>query len=413
MSIFPIDSTRTPAHHSRWLAALMGLLIACSSVAQMLPTSMPHYRLLQQALVHYRALAADATLTQLPPLPRRAVRSGEAYEGSDALRRLLEAMGDMPPPQQSRQPAVLDSPLADALRNFQRRHGLMEDGVLGPATWRALTTPLTHRVNQIERTLQRWEQLPPNPGTRTLFINIPQFRLIGLHSAEDSEAQMLRMDVVVGRNERGLRTPTMITELTDVVFHPYWEVPASITRRELLPLMRSNPAYLQDHHMEIVAANGSLLPANAEALEALASGRARIRQRPGKDNALGRVKFILTDDMAIFLHDTPATALFARPRRAFSHGCVRVADPVALAQFALQDDPTWPLERIQAMMDGDETLRVKLPAPIRVYVVYGTALALENGEVRFFDDVYGLDAARQPVQARTRPVSRCTKSELA
>jgi murein L,D-transpeptidase YcbB/YkuD len=128
---------------------------------------------------------------------------------------------------------------------------------------------------------------------------------------------------------------------------------------------------------------------------------------------LGRVKFVLSDDMAIYLHDTPSTALFARPRRAFSHGCIRVADPVALAQFALQDDPAWPPERIQATIDGDETLRVKLPAPIRVYVVYGTALALENGEVRFYDDVYGLDVPRQPAQARTRPVSRCTKSELA
>jgi murein L,D-transpeptidase YcbB/YkuD len=379
----------------------------------MLPTSMPHYQLLQQALVRYRVLAADASLTQLPPLPSRAVRVGEDYVGSDALRRLLQATGDMPPPQQTRQPTVLDAPLADALRNFQRRHGLLDDGVLGPAAWRALTTPLSQRVQQIERTLQRWEQLPANPGTRTLFINIPQFRLIGLHSAEDTESQMLRMDVVVGRNERSLRTPTMITELTDVVFHPYWEVPASITRRELLPLIRSNPLYLQAHHMEIVAANGSLLAADAEGLAALASGRARIRQRPGKDNALGRVKFILTDDMAIYLHDTPATALFAQPRRAFSHGCIRVADPAALAQFALQDDPAWPLERIQATMDGEETLRVKLPEPIRVYVVYGTALALENGEVRFFNDVYGLDAPSQPVQARTRPVSRCTKSELA
>jgi murein L,D-transpeptidase YcbB/YkuD len=308
---------------------------------------------------------------------------------------------------------VLDGPLADALRNFQRRHGLMDDGVLGPATWRALTTPLSQRVQQIERTLQRWEQLPANPGTRTLFINIPQFRLIGLHSAEDTEAQMLRMDVVVGRNESRLRTPTMVTDLTDVVFHPYWEVPASITRRELLPLIRSDPMYLQSHHMEIVAVSGSLLAADADGLAALASGRARLRQRPGPDNALGRVKFVLSDDMAIYLHDTPSTALFARPRRAFSHGCIRVADPVALAQFALQDDPAWPPERIQATIDGDETLRVKLPAPIRVYVVYGTALALENGEVRFYDDVYGLDVPRQPAQARTRPVSRCTKSELA
>jgi murein L,D-transpeptidase YcbB/YkuD len=204
---------------------------------------------------------------------------------------------------------------------------------------------------------------------------------------------MLRMNVVVGRNERRLRTPSMLTQLTDVIFHPYWDIPASILRNELLPRIRADAGYLEANHMEIVARNGSLLTADAVGIAALAEGGARLRQRPGADNALGRVKFVLSNDMSIYLHDTPATALFERPRRAFSHGCVRVADPLALASFALQDEPAWSAARLQAMMDGKETLRVKLSAPIRVYIVYGTALALENGEVRFYDDVYGLDGA--------------------
>jgi murein L,D-transpeptidase YcbB/YkuD len=249
-------------------------------------------------------------------------------------------------------------------------------------------------VRQIERTLQHWEQLPPNPGKRTLFINIPQFRLIGLHTAQDRESQMLRMNVVVGRNEKRLRTPAMLTELTDVIFHPYWDVPASILRNELLPQIRRDPRYLETNHMEIVSRGGSLLAANEAGLAALADGSARLRQKPGADNALGRVKFVLANDMSIYLHDTPATALFERPRRAFSHGCVRVADPLALAVFALQDEPAWPAERVQDMLNGEVSMRVKLATPIRVYIVYGTALALENGEVRFYDDVYGLDAAR-------------------
>ncbi|HMA11411.1 MAG TPA: L,D-transpeptidase family protein [Steroidobacteraceae bacterium] len=371
--------------------ALLALVVTAPTLAQMLPTSMPHYRLLQQALTRYRTLAADPTLTRLPPLPARSVKPGEAYAGGEALRRLLRTTGDLTDATPPGSPAVLDAALVAALRHFQRRHGLTEDGVLGRATWRALTTPLAQRVKQIERTLQRWEQLPPSPGTRTIFINIPQFRLIGLHSAQDTEAQMLRMNVVVGRNERRLRTPSMVTELTDVIFHPYWDVPRSILRNELLPLIRRNPGYIESNNMEIVGANGALLAADGAGLAALAEGRARLRQRPGPDNALGRVKFVLANDMAIYLHDTPATALFERARRTFSHGCVRVADPLGLAQFALQDAPAWPLERIQEMLDGGETLRVRLPAPIRVYIVYGTALALESGEVRFYDDVYGLD----------------------
>jgi L,D-transpeptidase YcbB len=376
--------------HLPWVA-LLGLLFAAPLAAQLVPTQLPHYALLQQALTRYRDLAADPTLTQLPPLPARSVRAGETYAGSEALRRLLRATGDLADPGPPIQPDVLDEPLASALRQFQRRHGLAVDGVLGRATLRALTTPLARRVQQIERTLQRWEALPPNPGSRTLFINIPQFQLIGLNSARDTEAQMLTMAVVVGRNEKRLRTPTMVTELTDVIFHPFWDVPSSITRNELLPLIRRSPSYVRDNHMEIVSANGSLLAADEAGLQALAAGSARLRQRPGPDNALGRVKFVLSNDRAVYLHDTPAKSLFDLPRRAFSHGCVRVADPQALARFALQDEAAWPAERIDGLMNGTETLRVKLLHPIRVYFVYGTALALECGEVHFYDDVYGLD----------------------
>jgi L,D-transpeptidase YcbB len=370
--------------------AVLALLLAGPAMAQMLPTSMPHYPLLKQALGRYQALAADPGLTRLPPLPARSVKPGDAYAGSEALRRLLVTVGDMPESAPHPAPGVLDEALAQGLRNFQRRHGLAVDGVLGRATWAALVTPLTHRVRQIEHTLQRWEGLPANPGPHTLFINIPQFRLIGLRTPQDTEAQMLRMDVVVGRNEDRLRTPTMVTELTDVIFHPYWDVPASILRKELLPLIRKDATYLAANHLEIVAA-GSVVPADAAGVDLLAAGKARLRQRPGADNALGRVKFVLSNDMSIYLHDTPATALFARARRAFSHGCVRVSDPAALAQFALQDVATWSPARIEAAMGGEATLRVHLPSPIRVYFVYGTALALEDGEVRFYDDVYGLD----------------------
>lgn len=388
-SIFPIDPTR-PSRRRGGFIALLALLLSGPALAQMQPTSMSHYTLLKQALGRYQELAADPGLTRLPPLPARSVKPGEAYAGSQALRRLLVTVGDMPATAPQGAPGVLDDALALGLRNFQRRHGLAVDGVLGRGTWAALVTPLTRRVQQIEHTLKRWEQLPANPGPRTLFINIPQFRLIGLRTPQDTEAQMLRMDVVVGRNENRLRTPTMVTELTDVIFHPYWDVPASILRNELLPQIRKDPKYLEANHLEIVAA-GSVVPGDAAGIELLAAGKARLRQQPGADNALGRVKFVLSNDMSIYLHDTPATALFARARRAFSHGCVRVSDPAALAQFALQDVPAWSPERIEEMMGGEQTLRVHLPAPIRVYFVYGTALALEDGEVRFYDDVYGLD----------------------
>jgi murein L,D-transpeptidase YcbB/YkuD len=346
--------------------------------------------LLEAALAHYTGLAADPTLTTLPALPARSIGAGKAYTGTRALHRLLVALRDLPagaPPATD----VLDASLIEGLKRFQGRHGLEADGILGPRTWRALTTPLTRRARQIEQTLERWRQLPANPRQRAIFINIPQFRLIGLHAMHEPETQMLRMDVVVGRAALPLRTPTFVADMTELIFRPYWEVPHSIAVAELLPAISADPGYLSRHHLEVVSAAGEVVASTPEQLAGVAQGRLRLRQRPGADNALGAVKFVMPNPHSVYLHDTPEQALFSRSRRAFSHGCIRVAEPLALAQFVLQGDPDWTAERIGKAMSGNEPQRVVLKEPVRVYIVYGTAIARESGEVLFFDDVYGLD----------------------
>lgn len=374
------------------------------------PQSMPHYVLLEQALPRYRMLAAQPALTQLPALPGRSIKAGDTWEGIAALRALLVAIGDLPAPIPSEvftpeafsleafsrealpTPAsVLDADLVAALQRFQERHGLDTDGVLGPATWRALTTPLAARVRQIEQTLARWRELPPNPYSRAIFINIPRFRLYAISGMTIPEAQMLRIDVVVGKVIRDLRTPTFTADMTHLIFRPYWEVPRSITLEEILPALRTDATYLARNHFELVDGGGRVVAATPAALQQLATGALRVRQQPGADNALGAVKFMMPNPYNVYLHDTPARTLFARSRRAFSHGCIRVADPAALARFALQDDPAWTPERIAAAMAGETPLRVDLAEPIRVYIVYGTAIAREDGSVLFLDDLYGLD----------------------
>jgi L,D-transpeptidase YcbB len=355
-----------------------------------------HYQLLKAALPKFRLLALETGLTDLPAFSSRSVKPGETYPGAPALRHLLVTLGDLPT--DSAAPAsdlTLDSALVDALKQFQTLHGLAPDGALGKETFRHLTTPLLRRVEQIELTLERWRWLP-RLETPPIFVNIPQYRLFAFTTAQDREADMLKLDVIVGKAFPNTRTPVFSEEMRYLVFRPYWDVPYSIATRELLPEIRRNPAYLDRQNLEIVRGGGDdakPVPTTPENLAALAAGTVRLRQRPGDDNALGLIKFMLPNEYNVYLHSTPAKGLFREARRAFSHGCIRVSDPVALAAQVLKDQPgDWTREKIEAAMKGETTFRVPLTKPIPVYILYGTAIASEAGQVFFFDDVYGHDA---------------------
>jgi murein L,D-transpeptidase YcbB/YkuD len=394
-----------PVHIDR--GALLGELATAPDPGAILARVEPgfrHYRLLKEALVRYRELASQPGLTSLPPLPRRIVRQGEAYAGTQPLRRLLEALGDLPrtpddPAQAPGNPAarlaIVDPSLAQAVKHFQNRHGLRADGVIDQKTFAALTTPLPRRVRQIELTLERWRWLP-GFGTPPIIVNIPQFRLFALRTSSDTESEMLQMEVIVGQTFRRMRTPIFAADMKYVVFRPYWDVPFSIMSREILPHLHTQPGYLVSRHLEIVRGAGDdalvLLP-TPENIAALASGSLRLRQRPGADNALGLVKFMLPNRYNVYLHSTPSPDLFNEPRRAFSHGCIRVSDPVALAAYVLRNARRdWTAAKIAAAMKGPTTSRVNLPSPIPVMILYGTAVASEAGNILFFEDLYGHDA---------------------
>jgi murein L,D-transpeptidase YcbB/YkuD len=251
------------------------------------------------------------------------------------------------------------------------------------------------QVRKIELTLERWRWLPAF-GSPPIIVNIPQFRLFAFRTTADRAAEILQMDVIVGRTFPRTRTPVFVADMTSVLFRPYWDVPRSITLREELPKIRAHSAYLAAQHLEIVRGasddTATSLPLSAASIQLLASGGARLRQRPGPDNALGLIKFDLPNRYDVYLHSTPAQQLFLRQRRAFSHGCIRVSDPIALATYVLRDTPgDWTRARIDAAMNGTRTLRVRLGRPIRVIILYGTVLAKEDGEVLFFDDLYRQD----------------------
>jgi murein L,D-transpeptidase YcbB/YkuD len=371
---------------------------SAADVTQVLESVEPrfyHYRLLKEALARYRVLAAEPGLTDLPPLPGHSVKAGENYVGAPALRKLLRALGDLTETDpDSERSLTFDPDLVSAVRRFQTRHGVEPDGSIGPSTFRALTTPLAFRERQIELTLERWRWLPAFE-TPPIIVNIPQFRLFAFRSTEDLKADILQMDVIVGRSYPKMRTPVFAADMKYVIFRPYWDVPYSIVRDEMLPQIRSNPGYLAAQHLEIVRGatdDAEPLAPTAANLSALASGKLRLRQQPGPDNALGLIKFMLPNSYNVYLHSTPAHRLFRESRRAFSHGCIRVSDPVALAAHVLQGTPgDWSPEKIESAMNGEATSRANLAKPIRVMILYGTALATEAGTVLFFDDIYGQD----------------------
>jgi murein L,D-transpeptidase YcbB/YkuD len=313
------------------------------------------------------------------------------------LRRLLTALGDMPAASTTAADEKIFSPeLSAGVRALQQRHGMAPDGVLGKSTLTALTTPFTKRVRQIDLTLERWRWLAPFE-TPPIIVNIPQFRLFAFRTTEDRVADMLQMDVIVGKTYPRTQTPVFEANMRYLVFRPYWDVPASILRNEMLPKIRANPAYLAAQRLQIVDGqrdDSLVVPPSPEAIEGLAAGRYRLRQMPGEDNALGLVKFMFPNTYSVYLHSTPAHRLFNESVRAFSHGCIRVSDPLALATYVMRDEPgEWTREKIDAAMhQGDRPVRVNLQRPITVLILYGTALvATEAGPIQFFEDLYGYD----------------------
>jgi murein L,D-transpeptidase YcbB/YkuD len=354
-----------------------------------------HYKLLKDALAHYRKLAPELNAAPALPPVGSSVKSGQAYAGAAALRRRLEILGDLAGGAGvAADPALFDADLSAAVGRFQARHGLEADGTLGRSTLAALNTPAAQRIRQISLTLERWRWLVPFK-TPPIIVNIPQFQLFAFRGTEDRVADILQMHVIVGKTFANTQTPVFEGDMRYVVLRPYWDVPYSITQKEMLPKIRVNPGYLAREHLQLVDGpgdNSPVVPASSANFALLEQGRLRLRQEPGEDNALGLAKFMFPNSYNVYLHSTPAHQLFKDPVRAFSHGCIRVADPLALATVVLADAPgDWTREKIQAAMNGNSTVRVNLSRPINVLILYATALATEGGPVLFFPDLYGYD----------------------
>jgi murein L,D-transpeptidase YcbB/YkuD len=392
------------------LAQILRDAIRRGRIAEMVREAEPgfvQYRNLKVAYARYRALAEDSTLpTVTAP---RVVRPGERFDGAVALRRRLAAFGDLPEGADTApgaDDALYDSAAAAAVARFQERHGLAPDGVLGAATLAAVNVPPARRARQLELALERIRWLPALNTGPFVVVNVPSFQLYGFDTLPPDGAPALTMNVVVGRAEVGRETPLFERNMQYIIFRPYWVIPPSILRKEILPAVRRNPGYLKRNDLEVYSGSGDTgqaLPATATNIARVARGELGIRQRPGPRNSLGLAKFIFPNDHNVYFHGTPATELFSRSRRDFSHGCIRLEDPARFAVWVLRDPDQWSLEQVRRAMDGPASKRMNLARPLPVVIYYATAIVRPERGVEFYDDIYGHDARLERELARGYP----------
>jgi murein L,D-transpeptidase YcbB/YkuD len=373
-----------------------------SAVLQSVELNYPGYLRTEQALQHYLQLEQAGDGPRLPSVAH-SVHPGQVYAGTAALEQRLLLLGDLPKPVSLSGNHVYDEALAHGVEHFQARHGLAADGILGRRTLHALNLPVARRVQQLQDALERWRWMPPDFSPPPVVVNIPEFVL----RAYRTRYQLaLKMNVVVGRALE-TQTPIFTASIERIVFRPYWDVPLSITRSEIVPELVKNRDYLHEKRFEIITRQGAPVEdavADSQVLEDLRRGSLEVRQLPGPENALGLVKFIFPNSHSVYLHGTPATRLFTHSRRDFSHGCIRVEHPAELAAFLLRKQRPWSLPAVRAAMQtGPDDSPVALRPPVPVLILYVTAVVQSDGSVHFFDDIYGFDRKLNAVLARGMP----------
>jgi murein L,D-transpeptidase YcbB/YkuD len=343
------------------------------------------YNGLRRALATYRGILSRGGWPMVP--------DGETLEAGSkglrvvALRNRLRVTGDLEaadPPD----PAVFDDALGTAVKAFQHRHGIAPDGRVGARSLEELNVPVEARIDQMRASLERSRWVFRDIGSDFIIVDIAGYHLYLVQGGKRTWST----NVQVGKPFHA--TPVFKSTLKYVEFNPTWTIPAGILRNETLPRIRKDPSYLSRNNMSVVTDSGKIVdPATIDWAATASKGFPyMIRQEPGTNNALGRVKFIFPNEHSVYLHDTPSKGLFERTERAFSHGCIRTENPLDLAALLL-DDQGWDRARIDDVIQSKETTRVNLDKPVTIMLLYWTAQADADGVVHFRKDLYGRDAA--------------------
>ncbi len=352
----------------------------------------PSHSKLVLALKKYRSLQDEY---EPIVLNKRSFTIGDKSPEIIKLRKRLHAYGDytgndMHSDTLDLHSDVLDESIALAISNFQSRHGLEADGILGKNTAYEINRPITDRIHQLELNLERSRYLPEFSQDLHLIINIPEYQLY----VNENGKTIYQSRVVVGKRKN--KTPVFSSELTELILNPYWNVPNSITSEEIIPMIRQDPDYLTKHNMKVLGIfNNQTHEINPETVDwssmDLTGTPLRIRQEPGAKNSLGRIKFNFPNAYNVYLHDTPVRSLFTHSQRAFSHGCIRVEDAFGLAEVLLANNNLWSKDDLYFLVNRSRTKTVKLDNPIPIHITYMTAWVDDQGVVNFRPDIYKRD----------------------
>ncbi len=357
----------------------------------------PFYIRLRTALIEYKIIQANGGWPLIPSGPK--IEKGQRGGRIKLLRERLMITGDLNP-ESTDSGDIYDEKVVSAVRKFQRRHGLAEDGIVGPNTLTELNVPVEKRIEQIKINMERYRWLPQNIGPRYIQVNIPSFHLDVIQNGKT----VLTMPVVVGKPY--WNTPLFSANMTYIILNPYWNIPRSIALVETLPKIRADEEYLSKRNIRVLQGwtDGSteIDPTTIDWSQVNNNNlKYRFRQNPGPSNPLGRIKFMLPNEYNVYLHDTSQKNLFKKQRRDFSHGCIRVENPIGLAEYVLSAEAGWTKERIESQIRKGKSQSIILPDPVPVYLVYFTAWVDDQGDIQFRHDVYGRDEALYQSLRRT------------
>jgi murein L,D-transpeptidase YcbB/YkuD len=324
------------------------------------------YEKLQNALERLYEIQSQGGWPKIVPTQKFYLK-GQNAAAIKQIKEWLRISGDFKSKDTS---SVFTEELDTAVKKVQKRFGYKQNGVVDALLIKQLNVPVEERIQQVLLNMQRFKSNSPVTTSTILIVNIPEYKL---HVYEGTK-HVFDMDIVVGSEKN--QTVTFNDEMTNIVFSPYWNVPPSIVANEILPAMKRNKNYLRNNGYEITRYE---------------NGLPVIRQKPGSKNSLGQVKFVFPNEHGIYLHDTPAKGLFEYPKRTFSHGCIRLAEPAKLAEYLLRNVPEWTMEKIKNAMSSGKEKWVKLPVPVSVSLSYYTAWIDDEGLLQLRQDIYGLD----------------------